>query len=215
MARGKLWSVKGVTGEAREAAKTAARESGQPIGVWIDQAIRMSDEDGLPPERDPATSPGSNTDIDIVAVLQALESRVADHADRISEQLIPVRNSIAELANRLDEIENAGSASGETPAPPPAPPVAEPERQQEPAPVPEPEPESSEPSPPDLQPADMSGTHMPDDLSTRTVREEPQAPPEREPVPPLLRRRRHATKLGNRFNPRTSAKKTSTRRMRP
>lgn len=193
MARGKLWSVKGVTGEAREAAKTAAKASGQPIGVWIDQAIRMSDEDGLPPERDPAANPGGNTDIDIVAVLEALEARVADHADRISEQLVPVRNSIAELANRLDAIEDSVSASGESPAPSPvppapAPPAAEPERDPESAPVPEPEPGNSgtdsEPSPPQLQPADMSGTHMPDDLATQTVHEEAPAQPESNSVPP-------------------------------
>jgi hypothetical protein len=33
------WSVKGVAHEAREAAKIAARKSGQPIGVWLSQTI--------------------------------------------------------------------------------------------------------------------------------------------------------------------------------
>jgi hypothetical protein len=33
------WSVKGVAHEAREAAKIAARKSGQPIGAWLSQTI--------------------------------------------------------------------------------------------------------------------------------------------------------------------------------
>ena len=48
MARGKLWSVKGVSPEARDAARAAAQESGQPIGVWVDQAILMNGENKTP-----------------------------------------------------------------------------------------------------------------------------------------------------------------------
>lgn len=194
MARGKLWSVKGVTGEAREAAKTAAQKSGQPIGVWIDQAIRMSDDDGLPPKRDPAQNAGGGSNTDIVAILQALEARVADHADRISEQLAPVRTSIAELANRLDEIENAASTSGNMPTPSPVTPATAPERQEaqapeqkfspdptpEPTPEPDPAPDTA-PSSLNLRPADMAGTHLPPELSEETVRND--TPPPHDPKP--------------------------------
>lgn len=97
MARGKLWSVKGVSAEAREVAKAAAQNSDKPIGVWIDQAILMSGDDNPQDEI---------SNLDIVAILQALEERVADHADRITEQLSPVRDSISELGERLEHLEH-------------------------------------------------------------------------------------------------------------
>lgn len=34
------WSIKGVTPEARVAAKRAAEEDGLPIGAWLNQIIR-------------------------------------------------------------------------------------------------------------------------------------------------------------------------------
>lgn len=176
MARGKLWSVKGVTSEAREAAKTAAQASGQPIGVWIDQAIRMNDDDGLPPQREPATSPDSQSEIDIVAILQSLEARIADHADRMSEQLGPVRASIAQIANRLDEVEKSVSASDELPTPAT---VAQP-ADQEPDPAPEPAPSSL-----NLRPADLAGTHLPPDLSEETIREDAPEPAFEPTTPPV------------------------------
>lgn len=166
MARGKLWSVKGVTAEARDAAKSAAQGSGQTIGNWIDQAIRMNDEDGQPPTSDDAPAQNATDQVDIVAILQALEARVADHADRISEQLAPVRQSIGELANRLEQIEAAQVASADltsttSPAPMPA---AEPEQTSEPQPE-----QDSPPPRENLRPADLAGTSLPPELSQETV----------------------------------------------
>jgi hypothetical protein len=36
------WSLKGVSREARRAAKSAAREAGLPIGAWLSRAIRAT-----------------------------------------------------------------------------------------------------------------------------------------------------------------------------
>lgn len=106
MARGKLWSVKGVSPEAREAAKAAAQNSDLPIGVWIDQAILMSGDDESKDETNTAAPPDEVSELDIVTILQALEVRVGDHADRITEQLGPVRDSISELGARLERLEH-------------------------------------------------------------------------------------------------------------
>lgn len=34
------WSLKGVSPTARQAARTAARQAGVPVGVWLAQVIR-------------------------------------------------------------------------------------------------------------------------------------------------------------------------------
>lgn len=120
MARGKLWSVKGVSPEARDAARNAAQESGQPIGVWVDQAIRMNGENRNPESETTAAVAEETTQPDIVTILQALEQRVADHADRIVEQLAPVRDSINNLSARLERLEEGQSASPGNRAIPPA-----------------------------------------------------------------------------------------------
>ena len=41
------WSVKGVSPETREAVKKAARRSGQTIGEWMDENLRIAATDGL------------------------------------------------------------------------------------------------------------------------------------------------------------------------
>ncbi len=105
MARGKLWSVKGVSPQAREAAKSAAQDADQPIGVWIDQAIRMSDEDRSHEQASAPQNQGEPSAEEIVRVLEALEARVANHADHIAQQLAPVRDSIALLSDRLERLE--------------------------------------------------------------------------------------------------------------
>lgn len=114
MARGKLWSVKGVSPKARDAARAAAQESGQPIGVWVDQAIRMNGENRNPESETTAAVAEETTQPDIVTILQALEQRVADHADRIAEQLAPVCDSINNLSARLERLEVGNPPRRET-----------------------------------------------------------------------------------------------------
>jgi len=57
MAKSKSWSVKGIDGETRDLARTAAQAAGMTIGTWIDQAILKAKHDALP---EPAAS-GSTT----------------------------------------------------------------------------------------------------------------------------------------------------------
>lgn len=57
MAKSKSWSVKGIDGETRDLARTAAQAAGMTIGAWIDQAILKAKHDALP---EPAAS-GSTT----------------------------------------------------------------------------------------------------------------------------------------------------------
>jgi hypothetical protein len=129
MARGKLWSVKGVSPEARDAARAAAQESGQPIGVWVDQAILMNGENKTPESETSADVAEDTTQVDIITILQALEQRVADHADRIAAQLAPVRDSINNLSTRLAQLEEGQSGTtgvGATPPPDDAAPATAP-----------------------------------------------------------------------------------------
>jgi len=125
MARGKLWSVKGVSTDAREAAKAAAQNSGQPIGAWIDQAVRMTDDNEEVPNTRAASSSDATEQIDIVEILQSIEERVANHADRISDQLVPFRDSIAQLADRLQQLEQTNTHA-ELPETTPSAPVIDP-----------------------------------------------------------------------------------------
>ena len=55
MARAKTWSVKGIDQDTRALAREAAARGDQPIGAWIDRAIRA--RTGLPPDAE--TSPSS------------------------------------------------------------------------------------------------------------------------------------------------------------
>lgn len=160
MARGKLWSVKGVSTQAREAAKAAAQNSDQPIGVWIDQAILMSGDDEVQNETDVTPATDEVSELDIVAILQALEERVASHADRITEQLGPVRDSISDLGTRLEQLEhaqrntashpttNTSTEAGPSTSLPPLP------KTEDPAPRPEPEAEVEAEAEAERSPAD-------------------------------------------------------------
>ena len=59
MAKSKSWSVKGIDGETRDLARTAAQAAGMTIGAWIDQAILKAKHDALPEP----TASGSATDV--------------------------------------------------------------------------------------------------------------------------------------------------------
>lgn len=54
MARAKTWSVKGIDHDTRALAREAAARGDQPIGAWIDRAIRA--RTGLPPEPESSQS---------------------------------------------------------------------------------------------------------------------------------------------------------------
>lgn len=55
------WSVKGVDPEAREAAKIAARRSGQTVGAWLTQTIRTAATEQLTGSQQTNTTPEPDT----------------------------------------------------------------------------------------------------------------------------------------------------------
>lgn len=58
MAAKSPWSVKGVSREDREQAKTAARRAGVPVGVWLSQQIRSAGPSADQAEADVVTKDG-------------------------------------------------------------------------------------------------------------------------------------------------------------
>lgn len=60
MKSGIPWSVKGIEPEAREAAKDAARKSGQTLGEWLNSVIIEQAEAGAAPRSQPTPPPARN-----------------------------------------------------------------------------------------------------------------------------------------------------------
>ena len=67
------WSIRGISPETRQAAKRAARKSGQTLGVWLDEQIRLAATQKLT-EGDVVVSVGGDTMKEVLARLEALES---------------------------------------------------------------------------------------------------------------------------------------------
>lgn len=120
MTRPKIWNVKGVSARARAAARKSSEHSGLPIGAWIDQAIRdTTDQTDKTPdmsdsEIDKNDEPSAESEI--IRVLENLESRIDEHANRISEQLAPVQDSVAGLEARIQQLEQSLDEPAEDPA---------------------------------------------------------------------------------------------------
>ena len=108
------WSIKGVSHEARDAAKEGARISHQPLGGWLNQVIRMtSDAEGAAP----VMSSGSSTTADAAfaaspssattwqeAVVR-LEARIAESERQAAEAALPADAALERIADRLEAIE--------------------------------------------------------------------------------------------------------------
>lgn len=128
------WSIKGISPEARSAAKEHAAESGQPMGAWLSQVIHsVSQQEREEAEGGPAVMPQA-----ALAPISAEKSRPYDTAglDGVPEDLAvlakriakaerwtarsvgPLRQAIDEITRRLDALEQAvrhpaiGSAAG-------------------------------------------------------------------------------------------------------
>lgn len=67
------WSIRGISPETRQAAKRAARKSGQTLGVWLDEQIRLAATQKLT-EGDVVVSGWGDTMKEVLARLEALES---------------------------------------------------------------------------------------------------------------------------------------------
>ncbi len=102
------WSIKGVSLEARDAAKEGARISRQPLGKWLSQVIRVTGdaETGAPEAATgsaAAASPSSATTWQEAVV--RLEARIADSDRHAADAAQPVDDALMRIADRLEAIE--------------------------------------------------------------------------------------------------------------
>ncbi len=110
------WSIKGVTSEAKDAAKEGARISRQPLGKWLIEVIRKTHaaeaqptaaatETGAPAELNAATASPSAAATWQEAVVR-LEARIAETERSVTDSALPVNAALERIADRLEAIEN-------------------------------------------------------------------------------------------------------------
>ncbi len=108
------WSIKGVSTEARDAAKEGARISRLPLGKWLSQVIGVTSEaeTGAPAATTgstaaagaaPGASPSSAATWQEAVV--RLEARISESEDQVTEAVIPVNDALMRIADRLEAIE--------------------------------------------------------------------------------------------------------------
>jgi hypothetical protein len=116
------WSVKGVSKEAREAAKKAAGEQGITMGEWLTRAIRSGDavdSDSLPEatsgsgDAAPAHETAESNIADINGTSDQLRrgitERIAQSENRILAVVGPLQEIIQQMALRIEALEDRGT----------------------------------------------------------------------------------------------------------
>lgn len=89
------WSVKGVSAEARQAAKDAAQAAGMTIGAWLNLAIRQADQDAtLTVAAQKSVKETTNGD----------ETGLAHYLQRLDQKL-------TDISARLDQVEKTPSST--------------------------------------------------------------------------------------------------------
>ncbi len=111
------WSVKGVSEEAREAARSAAGAADLAIGVWIDRSIKeftathepSTAPSALPHDAAGGPSPSAtgkpNGKSTVTAAIAALESQIGNSHTRATTTVGSVRDIIEDLSLRIDTLE--------------------------------------------------------------------------------------------------------------
>ncbi len=109
------WSIKGVSAEARDAAKEGARISRRPLGKWLSEVIRMTSaaESGATASASAsaaaagmtATMSPSSAATWQEAVVR-LEARIAGMENRAAAAVLPLGDALERIGERLDSIEN-------------------------------------------------------------------------------------------------------------
>jgi hypothetical protein len=101
------WSIKGVSAEARQIAKSAAMADGQPMGVWLTRLIEAASAARLgqpgamvPREEAPVPAPA-----ELRVDLEALSQRLTGVERRIQDSLQPLDRAIALISRRLEALE--------------------------------------------------------------------------------------------------------------
>ncbi len=99
------WSVKGVSEEAREAARSAAAVSNLAIGAWIDRAIThaTAQTDQTPTRSAPSQDSAGKTTT--TAAIADLENIIAASLAHLAATVGPLRDALEDLALRIDTLE--------------------------------------------------------------------------------------------------------------
>lgn len=100
--REEIWQVDGVSLAARQAAMTAAADDAMTLGEWIEQAVRDAAQPGAAPVAGASMA-------EIAAAIDTLSARIAAAEETTRRSVEPLRLRLAELSNRLAEIERAAT----------------------------------------------------------------------------------------------------------
>ena len=121
------WSIKGVSREARDAAKKAAAAQGDTMGEWLTLAIRSGDHGQSGALAVPSAEPGVGT-VETASVPAPRESNLVDGVDpadrlrraitdqieqsenRILGVVAPLQDIIQQMALRIEALENRRTA---------------------------------------------------------------------------------------------------------
>ena len=104
------WSIKGVSLEARAAAKEAAAAGNMTIGAWLDQTIlgaaigQLADTEG---DRLAATARATESLFEdpVIDAIQRLAAKVAATEQRTADMAAPLRKLVEQLTNRVETME--------------------------------------------------------------------------------------------------------------
>lgn len=93
------WSIKGVSDEARLAAREAADAAGTTVGAWLSETILAAATAG------PGASVGPSSDPAIAAAIERLAHDIARRDTHANEIVDTLRATIARLEDRLSSLE--------------------------------------------------------------------------------------------------------------
>lgn len=103
------WSIKGVSPEAREAARKAVESGDMTMGEWLSEAIRSvaAEERGVSSAPEPAAAPTEITE----DRLEPLAERIATAERRTALMVAPLHELLETIARRLEGLESRLSAA--------------------------------------------------------------------------------------------------------
>lgn len=102
------WSIKGVSTEAREAARAAVEASGGTMGEWLGEAIRTvaAEERGVAEMPDAVPTAPEMTPEMASEMLEPLAERIAAAERRTALMVAPLHELLETIARRLEGLEN-------------------------------------------------------------------------------------------------------------
>lgn len=110
------WSIKGISSEARSAAKIAASESGLTMGQWLDQIIIGSAIGQLSDTKSElaATQARAIDEImsdPVIAAIDRLSARVEATEQQAADAVTPLTEAIQALISRVEQLEGVDQAA--------------------------------------------------------------------------------------------------------